>query len=60
MAGDFIDPADRFLTDYGIESDGAVLVRPDGFIGWRATEAAVNPVSALAQGLLCMLGRVSQ
>jgi len=30
----------RFLKTYGIESDGAVLVRPDAHIAWRATSLA--------------------
>ena len=34
-AGELADTADRFSTAYGVESDGAVLIRPDGFIAWR-------------------------
>ena len=26
-----------FLEAYGISNTGAVIVRPDGFVGWRAT-----------------------
>src|SRR5262249_30208370 len=39
-AGDLDDAAGRFSTAYGVESDGAVLIRPDGFIAWRQTTAA--------------------
>ena len=57
--GDFDDSANRFLEAYGIRSDGAVLVRPDGFIGWRAEVASAHAQSELECGLLHMLGRTS-
>jgi tetracenomycin A2 monooxygenase-dioxygenase len=34
-AGDLQDVAHRFSTAYGVGTDGAVLIRPDGFIAWR-------------------------
>jgi 2-polyprenyl-6-methoxyphenol hydroxylase-like FAD-dependent oxidoreductase len=39
-AGDLDDVAKRFSTAYGVGTDGAVLVRPDGFIAWRQATAA--------------------
>jgi len=39
-AGDLEDAADRFSTAYGVGGDGAVLIRPDGFIAWRHATAA--------------------
>jgi hypothetical protein len=30
------DPEGRFAKTYGITDEGAVLVRPDGFVAWRA------------------------
>jgi putative polyketide hydroxylase len=54
--GDFISPDDHFLAAYGIKSDGAVLVRPDGFIGWRAETAAPQPERVLEQALDGLLG----
>jgi putative polyketide hydroxylase len=39
-AGDLEDVADRFSTAYGVGTDGAVLIRPDGFIAWRHVKAA--------------------
>ncbi|WP_028921817.1 FAD-dependent monooxygenase [Pseudonocardia acaciae] len=45
------DPERRFLDLAGIGPDGAVLVRPDGFVCWRA--ATLDP-----QGLPAVLGRV--
>ena len=36
-----VDRADpEFADAYGISSAGAVLVRPDGIVGWRAADAA--------------------
>jgi putative polyketide hydroxylase len=34
-AGDIDDVANRFCAAYGVHADGAVLIRPDGFIAWR-------------------------
>ena len=38
--GDLKDIEHRWAKAYGVNSDGAVLVRPDGFIAWRAGEAS--------------------
>jgi hypothetical protein len=35
-----------FLASYGISDSGAVLVRPDGFISWRAQNAATQLVGS--------------
>jgi putative polyketide hydroxylase len=35
-----------FLAGYGISDSGAVLVRPDGFIAWRAQNATTQSVRA--------------
>ncbi|MER6797510.1 FAD-dependent monooxygenase, partial [Amycolatopsis mediterranei] len=32
---------------YGVAPDGAVLVRPDGFVAWRTTEAGHDPKATL-------------
>ena len=48
-------PAGRFETLYGIEPDGAVLVRPDGFVGWRAERAGETPAKDLAGALATIL-----
>ncbi|WP_213585309.1 FAD-dependent monooxygenase [Paenibacillus sp. J2TS4] len=32
---DFNNPRNDFLDAYGITSTGAIIVRPDGYIGWR-------------------------
>jgi hypothetical protein len=37
----------EWLQRYGIESYGAVLVRPDGFIAWRSESLGRNPATDL-------------
>ncbi|MFJ9818109.1 FAD-dependent monooxygenase [Streptomyces sp. NPDC101151] len=45
------DPHKAFPDAYRMEADGAVLVRPDGFIGWRAKEAGPDAAGRLAEAL---------
>ncbi|MEO6887635.1 MAG: FAD-dependent monooxygenase [Ktedonobacteraceae bacterium] len=42
----YSDGDGSFLTSYGISDSGAVLVRPDGFIAWRAQNAATQLVGS--------------
>ena len=42
LSGDFIAQEDIFSKLYGIENGVAVLIRPDGFIGWRSEKEVVN------------------
>ena len=37
--GDFTCPVYARKAAYGIEKDGAVLIRPDGFVAWRSPSA---------------------
>jgi 2-polyprenyl-6-methoxyphenol hydroxylase-like FAD-dependent oxidoreductase len=45
--GALTDGGDRFAKTYGIGPGGAVVVRPDGVIGWRATTSADDPRGAI-------------
>jgi len=56
-APDLADPANRFAEAYGISPSGAVIVRPDGFVGWRAVDAADAPEQELRQVLQRLLCR---
>jgi len=59
-AGDLIDAGHRFCDAYGITTTGAVIVRPDGFIGWRSRGAEENEQEAeqaLTQALSTLLFR---
>ncbi|MEV4377296.1 FAD-dependent oxidoreductase [Streptosporangium sp. NPDC049644] len=51
------DPEDRFLDTYGIASTGMSLVRPDGFVAWRAGVLAQQPEHELQQVLTQLLAR---
>jgi 2-polyprenyl-6-methoxyphenol hydroxylase-like FAD-dependent oxidoreductase len=51
------DPADRFPGAYGISASGAVVVRPDGFVAWRAPDAAGASEEAVRQVLRSLLCR---
>jgi 2-polyprenyl-6-methoxyphenol hydroxylase-like FAD-dependent oxidoreductase len=49
------DPGGAFADGYGVSSAGAVLVRPDGFVAWRApdgTGASEAPVRDVLATLL--------
>ena len=48
---DHVDVRCAWLKNRDISSTGAVLVRPDGFIAFRATEAVADPHSELAGAL---------
>ena len=37
------DPENSFAAAYGITAKGAVLVRPDGFVAWRAKSSGTKP-----------------
>jgi putative polyketide hydroxylase len=42
------DPTKTFLSQYEIRHDGAVLVRPDGYIAWRSTTGPADDASLVA------------
>ena len=48
----------RVVEDtYGTGADGAVLVRPDGFVAWRTTSAPADGDGSLAKALAAALAR---
>lgn len=55
--GDLHDPRCTWLRRRGIGPEGAVLVRPDRFVGWRSAGAAEEPLGALADALGQILAR---
>ncbi|MER6432228.1 FAD-dependent monooxygenase [Streptomyces sp900105245] len=46
---------DDWSAVHGTVPDGAVLVRPDGFVAWRASAAAADPEAELRQVLAAVL-----
>ncbi len=54
---DVIDPERKFAEAFGLTSSGAALVRPDGFVAWRAMGAAADPASILSDAMRTLLMR---
>lgn len=50
------DDAGEFARVYGLDPDGAVLVRPDGYVAWRSARAPARD-SELADALRRILAR---
>ena len=46
--GDLVDVDGRWPAAYGVSATGAVLVRPDGLVGWRAEAHLEHPEPTLA------------
>jgi putative polyketide hydroxylase len=60
MGSDLIDVSGSFCAPYGVMETGAVLVRPDGFVAWRAKDATLegeDPATFLAQTFARLLCR---
>ena len=55
--GDLFDPRSTWLRHRGIGPQGAVLVRPDRFVGWRSLGASEQPLDDLAGALGRILAR---
>jgi putative polyketide hydroxylase len=58
--GDLIDPDGIWHEAYGVETDGAVLVRPDGYVAWRSRTGASEPGEVLRAVFDGLLGRMRQ
>jgi putative polyketide hydroxylase len=56
--GDLGDPDGNWHDAYGVDSDGAVLVRPDGHVAWRSRSGVANPAETLRTALDQVLGRM--
>jgi putative polyketide hydroxylase len=46
--GELADPEGAWPTLYAVAPEGAVLVRPDGYVGWRSRAGIDNPARALS------------
>ena len=53
----FTAPLGNEVRQREIQSDAAILVRPDRFIAWRQATPAEDPLSALAGALSQILAR---
>ena len=59
-AGELLDPEDAFADAYGITAAGAVLVRPDGIVAWRAADATGASETTMRGALAALLCRDDQ
>ena len=50
----------RWHEAFGVTEEGAVLLRPDGFVGWRSPAAAPDPAQVLTDVLDRVLARPSR
>jgi hypothetical protein len=58
--GGLQEPRGQWRLAYGIDGSGAVLVRPDGYVAWRAHSLSGDPFTALRSALDDILGRRSR
>jgi 2-polyprenyl-6-methoxyphenol hydroxylase-like FAD-dependent oxidoreductase len=56
-AGGFADPGNGFPAAYGISATGATIVRPDGYVGWRAVDGDDASETVVLGVLDSLLGR---
>jgi len=54
------EPLEQWRLAYGIDEWGAVLVRPDGYVAWRAQSLNLDPFATLRSALADILGRRSR
>src|ERR1700761_2350756 len=56
-AGDVLDLDGAWAKATELQPGGALLMRPDDFVGWRADRLPADPESQLCQALSAILGR---
>jgi 2-polyprenyl-6-methoxyphenol hydroxylase-like FAD-dependent oxidoreductase len=57
--GDLENPDKDWTTLYGLAAGGAVLIRPDGHVGWRCPDAVADPRRTLATVLARILAKAA-
>jgi putative polyketide hydroxylase len=57
VGSDLHDPDNKFAAAYGLTNSGAALVRPDGFVAWRAKSLISDPEETLGRILSSVLAR---
>jgi putative polyketide hydroxylase len=56
-ANGLTDPNSGFLSTFGVDPTGAVLVRPDGFVAWRAKNSEGASAAKMESALSTILSR---
>jgi putative polyketide hydroxylase len=57
--GDLLDLEDGWPVKMGMSAEGAVLVRPDGFVAWRTSALPTSPERRLEQVIASILCRTT-
>jgi 2-polyprenyl-6-methoxyphenol hydroxylase-like FAD-dependent oxidoreductase len=57
LGAEIAGPTDGLESLYGVGAEGAALVRPDGFVAWRASTTSPDPENELSHALAAALGR---
>lgn len=57
IGGELQDPDAGWLPVYGVDADGAVLVRPDGHVAWRSRRCPPDAAAALREAVDAVLSR---
>jgi aklavinone 12-hydroxylase len=57
VGSDLLDVEGKWSERYGVTAAGAVLLRPDGYIAWRARTAASSPTTALREAFARIMFR---
>jgi putative polyketide hydroxylase len=50
------DPEGQWAEAYGLDETGAVLVRPDGYVGWRSPAMTADPRASLGDAMASIMG----
>lgn len=54
---DAVDATNSFAQAYGIQPNGAVIVRPDGVVAWRSPASAGDMQQSVAEAMTALLQR---
>ena len=49
--GELVDSNHAWATSYGVDEDGVVLVRPDGYVAWRCASMKAEPTLEIEMAL---------
>lgn len=49
----------EFMQAYDLDETGAVLVRPDGYVGWRSRAKTGDPRATLREAMAAMMGHAA-